>query len=253
MNTPAEILNIWIENGKKKTALSILKMLLLGMMAGIFIGFGAYIFIVATGGGYPDEALFGKFLGAALFPCGLMLVILCGAELFTGNNLLTLALFDRQVTFLKVLRNWITVYIGNLIGSVLIAYLFSLTVNDDVIRNRAVTVAIGKVSGEFIPLMVKGILCNILVVLACWFQAGSRDLTGKVLAIWFPIAAFVFAGFEHSVANMTYIPLGMFLGADVSVGDMFLKNLLPVTLGNMIGGALFVPVIYYICYGRKKK
>ena len=100
----------------------------------------------------------------------------------------------------------------------------------------------------FMAAVIRGMLCNILVVLACWFQAGSKEMSGKNLAVWFPIMLFVFAGFEHSVANMTYIPLGMFLGAEVSLSGFLLCNLLPVTLGNLVGGALFIPGFYYLCY-----
>lgn len=247
MNTPKDILAIWIQNGKNKASLPILKMFLLGILAGIYIGFGCHVFTLATA---SDTTAASKLIGAALFPVGLMLVILCGAELFTGNNLMTLALFDKQITPREMLKNWVVVYLGNFCGSVLLAFLLArsgLFTGDAL--TRAVSLAEGKASMPFMSAVIRGILCNILVVLACWFQAGSKDLTGKILAIWFPIMLFVFAGFEHSVANMTYIPLGMFLGADVSIAGLF-ANLIPVTIGNLIGGALFIPVIYTLVYGK---
>ena len=111
-------------------------------------------------------------------------------------------------------------------------------------------VAAAKTSIPFMPALIRGVFCNILVVLACWLQAGAKDLIGKIFAIWFPIMLFVFAGFEHSVANMTYIPLGIFLGADVTWGAFFIGNLLPVTIGNIIGGACVIPLAYY--YTNKK-
>ena len=252
INTPVEIAEIWIGNGVKKANLPIGKMLVLGMMAGAFIGFGADVFVLATAaGGDAFQAMVAKLIGAALFPVGLMMVILCGAELFTGNNLLTLALMDKKITAGQMLRNWGVVYIGNLAGSVLLAFLLAKSgLFADAAGERAIAIAAAKTSIPFMPALLRGMLCNILVVLACWFQAGARDLIGKIFAIWFPIMMFVFAGFEHSIANMTYIPLGIFLGADVTWGAFFLNNLLPVTIGNLIGGACVVPFAYYYAYKK---
>lgn len=249
MNTPQEILSIWINNGRNKAALPVYRMFLMGILAGMFIGFGCHVFVNATA---AEVTAVTKLIGSALFPVGLMLVILCGAELFTGNNLMTLALMDRQITWQGMLKNWCVVYLGNLCGSVLLAFLLAksgLYTGDAL--NRAAALAQSKAAIPFAEAVVRGILCNILVVLACWFQAGSKDLTGKIFAIWFPIMLFVFAGFEHSVANMTYIPLGMFLGAQVGISG-FLGNLIPVTIGNLIGGAVFIPVFYTLIYGKKQ-
>ncbi|MBQ3290962.1 MAG: formate/nitrite transporter family protein [Mogibacterium sp.] len=252
VNSPAEIADIWIGNGVKKANLSIGKMIVLGMLAGAFIGFGACVFVQATAaGGDAFQSMAAKLIGAALFPVGLMMVILCGAELFTGNNLLTLALMDKKITACKMVKNWVIVYIGNLIGSVLIALLLAKSgLFADAAAERAMAIASAKTSIPFMPALIRGILCNILVVLACWMQAGAKDLIGKIFAIWFPIMMFVFAGFEHSVANMTYIPLGIFLGADVTWGAFFLNNLVPVTIGNMLGGACVVPFAYYYAYKK---
>ena len=246
INTPKEIFRIWIENGKNKAALPAYKMILLGIMAGMFIGMGCHVFVLATS---AEVTTVSKLIGAALFPAGLMMVIFCGAELFTGNNLMTLALMDGKISLKAMLKNWGFVYLGNLIGSVLLAFLLAKSgLYAGAAAERAAAVAVSKVSMPWTDALVRGILCNILVVLACWFQAGSKEMSGKILAVWFPITLFVFAGFEHSVANMTYIPMGMFLGAEVSVGAFLLSNLVPVTIGNIIGGALFVPVIYTYCY-----
>ena len=252
INSPAEIADIWIGNGVKKANLPVGKMIVLGMLAGAFIGFGADVFVLATAaGGDPFQAMVSKLIGAALFPVGLMMVILCGAELFTGNNLLTLALMDKKITAGKMVTNWVVVYIGNLIGSVLIAFLLAKSgLFADAAADRAMAVASAKTSMPFMPALIRGVLCNILVVLACWFQAGAKNLIGKIFAIWFPIMMFVFAGFEHSIANMTYIPLGIFLGADVTWGAFFISNLLPVTIGNMIGGACVIPFAYYYAYKK---
>ena len=252
INSPAEIAEIWIGNGVRKANLPIGKMLVLGMLAGAFIGFGADVFVIATAaGGDAFQAMIAKLIGAALFPVGLMMVILCGAELFTGNNLLTLALMDKKISAGKMLKNWAVVYLGNLIGSVLLAFLLAKSgLFADAAGERAMAIAVAKTSIPFMPELLRGVLCNILVVLACWFQAGAKEMIGKIFAIWFPIMMFVFAGFEHSVANMTYIPLGIFLGADVTWGAFFLSNLLPVTIGNIIGGACVIPAAYYYAYKR---
>ncbi len=250
MNTPAEILQIWIGNGVKKANLPVFKMILLGMAAGVYIGFGAHVFLLATAAAESVfEAGIAKLVGAALFPVGLMLVVLCGGELFTGNNLLTLALMDKKITPAQLLRSWGVVYLGNFLGSVLLALLLANSgLYGGAAGERAIAVAAAKTGAPFLQMVIRGILCNILVVLAVWFQAGAKDMAGKIFAIWFPIMMFVFAGFEHSVANMTYIPLGMFLGAEVSVGQLLIGNLLPVTIGNLIGGAVIVPVWYYFSF-----
>ena len=252
--TPAEILNTWTGNGVNKAGLPVYKMILLGLAAGAYIGFGAHAFLLATSAGETSfEAMLAKLIGAALFPVGLMLVVLCGAELFTGNNLLTLALFQKKITAGAMVRSWIVVYFANLAGSVILAFFLAKSgLYAGAAGERAIAVAVSKTAATFSELMIRGVLCNILVVLACWFQAGAKDMIGKIFAIWFPIMLFVFAGFEHSVANMTYIPLGMFLGADVSMGSFLIGNLLPVTIGNMIGGALIVPCLYYFSYRQVK-
>ena len=252
VNTASEITEIWINNGVNKARLSIGKMLVLGIMAGAFIGFGSFVFVLATSASADAfQAITGKLIGAALFPVGLMMVILCGAELFTGNNLMTLALMDKKITTAQMLRNWGVVYIGNLIGSVLLALLLAKSgLLADAAGERAVAIAAAKTSIPFMPALIRGVLCNMLVVLACWMQAGAKDLIGKIFAIWFPIMLFVFVGFEHSIANMTYVPMGIFLGADVSWAAFAIANLIPVTIGNIIGGALIVPLAYYYAYKK---
>ncbi len=251
--TPAEIAEVWVQNGIKKAKLPIGKMIVLGIFAGIFIGLGAHGFITATApGGSAAEVMLQKFIGASVFPAGLMMVIVCGAELFTGNNLLTLALSAKKISAAEMLRNWIFVYIGNLIGSVLLAlFLAKSGLYSGAMMDKAVAVAQAKSQIPFMEGIIRGILCNMVVVLACWFQAGAKDIAGKILAIWFPIMLFVFAGFEHSVANMTYIPLGMFLGAEVGISQFLMGNIIPVTIGNMIGGAVIVPAAYYYAYLKK--
>ena len=250
MNSPAEILQIWIGNSVKKANLPVYKMILLGIAAGVYIGFGCHGFLLATAAAETAfEAMVAKLIGASLFPVGLLTVVLCGGELFTGNNLLTLGLMDKKITPAQLMKSWVVVYFANFLGSVLLAVLLANSgLYAGAAGEKAVAVAVAKVSAPFMEMVIRGMLCNILVVLAVWFQAGAKDMAGKILAIWFPIAMFVFAGFEHCIANMTYIPLGMMLGAEVSIGQMLIGNLLPVTIGNLIGGAVIVPLIYYYSY-----
>ena len=153
-----------------------------------------------------------------------------------------------------MLKNWVFVYLGNFIGSVLLAFLIykSGLVNDS-IRDLSINIAFNKVELTFSQALIRGILCNILVVLAVWMATGSKDIVSKIFSIWFPIMLFVLAGYEHSVANMFYIPLGKFLGANIKWSEMVIKNLVPVTIGNILGGAIFVCGFYYLTYVFKRK
>lgn len=227
-------------------------MLLLGIFAGVFIGFGAHanIVVIQTLGSI-DEGL-AKLLGAAVFPVGIILVIMAGAELFTGNNLLTLALLDGKITFKKMLTNWSVVYLGNFLGSIILAFLLSASglYESEAMAAKAISIANKKISATFIQAMFRGIGCNMLVVLACWMQAGSREMTGKIFSLWFPVMLFVLSGYEHSIANMFFIPLGMFLGGGITWAQCCFNNIIPVTLGNVIGVAIIVPAVYYYCYRR---
>ncbi len=251
--TPKEIAAVFVTSGKNKAALSIAKMLVLGICAGVFIGFGSYGFTVATAGvGTGFEATLAKFIGAGVFPVGLMLVVFFGAELFTGNNLMTISLFQKEITMSQMMRNWIIVYIGNFIGSVALAYLFSKSgLYGEAMVTKSIAIAEAKVSIPFISAIIRSTFCNVFVVLAVWMQAGAKDIAGKIFAIWFPIMLFVLAGFEHSVANMFFIPMGFFAGADITWGQILLNNLLPVTIGNIIGGAILVPAVAYFAYLKK--
>ena len=252
--SPAEIASVWVDNGVKKAANSALKTILLAIFAGMFIGFGGFANIVAVGSIATEAAPgFGKLFGAAIFPVGLMLVIYCGAELFTGNNLLVVACMDKKITVSKLLRNWALVYIGNVIGSYLLAWIIYVAGSATSYVGVITSIANAKTNPDltFTALMFRGILCNILVVLACWFQAASKDLIGKIFAVWFPIMMFVFCGFEHSIANMFFLPLAQLHGAELSTSVIWIKNLLPVTLGNIIGGAGIVSMVYYYVYVYK--
>ena len=252
---PGQICETWIENGYKKGTTSSGNLLLLGILGGLFIGLGGHGNIVVNQLLSGVDPGLGKLAGAAVFPVGLMLVILAGAELFTGNNLMTLSVVNNRITFGQLLRNWFIVYIGNFIGSVLLALLLTKTniYGAEAMAVRATAIAAGKVSFTFYGAVISGVFCNILVVLACWIQAGSKDMIGKLFAIWFPVMLFVLSGFEHSIANMFFLPLGMFLGAEITWTQIWSTNILPVTIGNILGGAVFIPFIYHYVYSVRQQ
>lgn len=250
MLTPLEIANATVVIGVKKAKLASLQMLLLGIFAGMFIGFGAHadITVMQTIGKF--DIGFAKFFGAAVFPVGLMLVLMVGAELFTGNNLMTLGLLDRKITVKQMLKNWGLVYIGNFVGSIVLAWLLrksGLYISQDMTA-KAIEIAEAKMSLTFVEAFIRAVLCNMLVVLSVLLATASKDVIGKIFAIWFPIMLFVLSGFEHSIANMFFIPLGKLVGFNTLWTTIWIKNLIPVTLGNIVGGAIIVPVVYYLCY-----
>lgn len=246
---PAEIASLIEEAGIAKTQLRPVQMTALALLAGAFIAFGgAFYTLVMTGvdTGYGPARL----LGGAAFSLGLILVVVGGAELFTGNALMVMAWVDRRIGTGAMLRAWIIVYIGNLAGAlgmaVLVAY--SGTLNGAT-GELAARIAEAKMALPPLDALVRGILCNALVCLAVWLTFAAKTVTGKILAILWPITAFVALGFEHSVANMYLIPVGILAGADGGLGG-FLANLVPVTLGNIIGGAGGVALAYWAAYRR---
>lgn len=256
--TPAEISEAIAKGfGKNRTAMPIMRMIILGICACVFIGFGSYGFTVATANAGPGfEATIAKFMGAAVFPVGLMFVVMFGAELFTGNNLLTISLCKQDVSWGEMLRNWGVVWVANLIGSVVLAWLMLQSgLYGEAMIARAIAIAEAKVAIPLVEVIIRAIFCNIFVVLAVWMQAGAKDIISKIFAIWFPIMLFVLSGFEHSVANMFFIPMGLFAGADITWGQIFINNIIPVTIGNIIGGAVLVPAAAYYAYckGAKKE
>ncbi len=255
-----------------KTQASALKMAILGMFAGVYIGFGAQLMIMVT----HDMAAFvgagmAKLIGGAVFSVGLMLVVIAGAELFTGNNLIFLSVLDRQVSVRRLARSWFIVYFANLAGSLLLVLLMYWTglwkTGDGLVGAKALAIANGKVNLTFVEGLTRGILCNWLVCLAVWMAVSANTVIGKVWAIFFPIMSFVASGFEHSIANMFFIPMGLLLKGQtaivsaagladnlshLTIGGMVI-NLIPVTLGNIIGGAFFVATLYWIVYLKDQK
>ncbi len=246
--TPKEVANATINVGVGKANLKTSSMIYLGILAGIYIGFGGVAnIIISQTLGNIDPGL-AKFAGAMVFPVGLMLVVIAGAELFTGNNLMTLAVMNKKITLSQMLRNWGFVWAANFVGSVLLAlvmYESGLLAGDA--GAKAIGIAEAKVSLDVATMIFRAILCNIIVVLAVWMATSAQDIVSKIFACWFPIMLFVLCGFEHSVANMFFIPMGMLLGAKVTMGG-FITNIIFVTIGNIIGGAIIIPFLYHNIY-----
>lgn len=261
MYTPAEVAQNYVGIGKKKVETPILKLFILGIMAGIFIGIGsiAYQMAAATiGGGL------GKLVGACMFPAGLALVLIAGSELFTGNCLLVIPLLEKEVKFSGVLRNWIFVYLGNFVGSAILGFLVAYGHNpsllDGALLETIMSVASAKVTLSFGDAVFRGIVCNMMVCLAVWMSFAGKTVPAKIMGLYFPIMIFVLGGFEHSIANMYYIAVGVFSNGVYAVGNGavnwgagIFNNLLPVTIGNIIGGA-FIGATYWFLYlkGAKK-
>lgn len=229
--------------GVKKAQLPVLQMFVLAVLAGAFIGFGGAAYTAVMSG---VDATFGpaRLLGGLVFSLGLILVIIGGAELFTGNALMVMAAVDRKISARKLLRSWAVVYLGNLVGAAGIALAFGFSgILQGPLEDTAVSIVRNKASLDPIETFVRGVLCNVLVCLAIWLSFAARTVAGKVLAILWPISAFVLLGLEHSVANMFFFPQGWMAGSDVTVG-MALTNLVWVTLGNILGGAGGVALAY---------
>lgn len=239
--------------GAAKAQLPVAKTLVLSLIAGFYISLGA-LTMLSVGGSAPalaasDPGLHRLLLGVMGLPLGLLLVLLCGAELFTGNTMiLTVALFEKKATFAQLVKNWTISYFGNLAGAMLTIKLLALT-GLALVGPAAVKVATAKTSLTFTQAFTRGILANWMVCLAVWQATASDDLAGKFLAIVMTIAAFVSMGFEHSVANMFIIPMGIACGAPFNFMHFVNANLIPVTLGNIAGGALFCAAPYAFVFG----
>ena len=247
--------------GVAKARMPLLAMCMLGVVAGGFIGLGALFSVIVT----SDASLtFGlsRLLAGVAFSLGLILVVIAGAELFTGNNLLVMAWAERKITTGELARNWAVVFIANAAGAIGLALIVWLanhgTMNAGEVGLQYVRIAAAKVSLPFVEAFFKGVLCNLLVCLAVWLSFAGHSVADKIPAIVFPISAFVAAGFEHSIANLYFIPMGMLLAGSVPAGTVagsdalnimgLLSNLIPVTLGNIAGGSLMVALVYYVIY-----
>ncbi|WP_053955845.1 formate/nitrite transporter family protein [Inediibacterium massiliense] len=247
--SPKEIAQGIIQTGITKTKLSYIQMVGLSILAGIYIGFGGFGAITISQRMSSIDVGLSKVLFSMIFPIGLMLVVTCGAELFTGNHLMSLGVLSGEYSMKKVLRNWIVVYAGNFIGSILFAQMiFYSGLTNGPIKEILLSLSVSKINIPVTELILRGILCNMLVVLAIWMGTGAKDLISKLFACWAPIMLFVLCGFEHSIANMFFIPMGKFLGSDISWMDIWFHNIIPVTIGNLLGGALMIPIFYFFIY-----
>jgi formate transporter len=259
--------------GVAKVKMGFVKTFFLALLAGTFIAFGA-IFATTVTTGVDIPWGIARLIGGLAFSLGLILVIVTGAELFTGNNLISMAWASGRIKTTDVMRNWGVVYLGNLIGSLFIAVLMffaqQYTFADGEVGLKMLNIAQTKCSLGFVQAIALGVLCNILVCLAVWLCFSARSSSDKILSIIFPITAFVAAGFEHSVANMYFIPKGLLIKSyapdsfwesigkssndysDLTWQNFLINNLLPVTIGNLIGGAVLVGLVYWFVFLRKK-
>lgn len=267
--TPSEVIKSNIKSAVAKANLPLAKMILLGMMAGAFIAFGGAASSVAAHG-VADVGL-ARSIAGAIFPVGLMLVVFTGSELFTGNSLMIMAVIDKKITLLKMIRNLVVVYFANFIGALIIDVLVFLSGQFDFsgggLGAYTIKVALAKTGIAPVTAVISGILCNILVCLAIVLAGTAKDSIGRIFGIFFPIAAFVVCGFEHCVANMFYIPAGMLAATNTAyvqkAQELYgitaqqcsslthfagTESLLFVTIGNIIGGVLFVGVVLYMAH-----
>ena len=272
--SPAEVAELVVGVGQRKAEMSVTNQLILGVMAGAFIAFGAAGSCVAVH--TVESAGVAKALAGALFAAGLIMVVVAGGELFTGNSLMLMAMAEGRISPWQLLRSWLVVYAGNFAGALLTAGLVCLSgqwgMSGGLLGASVIKTAAGKTALSFQNAFFLGVLCNWLVCLAVWMSFAARDIAGKVLVIFFPIWIFVTSGFEHSVANMYYIPAGILAAADPALaeraasvglspealanlnwGAMLQANLLPVTLGNVVGGGVLVALAYWFVYRRAKR
>jgi len=252
MMNPDEILAKSIDAGVHKVHKTFIEKAILGFIGGAMISLGYLLYIRVISDIAEQWGSFASFIGACVFPIGLIVILLAGGELITGNMMaVATAFFDRKVSFLQLVRNWIIISIFNVIGAVFVAYFFGHMVgllDGAHFRHETILLATNKIKQTFIQSLVSGVGCNWFVGLALWLSYGAKDAAGKIMGIWFPIMAFVAIGFQHSVANAFVIPAAIFEGG--ATWMQFIQNFIPVYLGNIIGGAIFTAGFYYLSYKR---
>lgn len=271
--SPKEILQATIETGKYKAETPIGKQFLLGILAGAFIALAGAGANVAAAFFYLNQYQDGlaRFVASLIFPAGLIMVLLAGSQLFTGNCLIITTVLDKKLRLSKMLTNWVVIYLGNFVGALLVALLVfaggQLEFMDGAVGFVTINSAVKKLSMPFLKAFSLGVMCNFLVCIAVWLSTGAKDMAGKIWATFFPIMLFIVSGYEHSVANMFYIPAGVLqatkpemqqmMGDAIqmlvhpSIPEILYKSFLPVTLGNIVGGSVFVGVSYWLIYREK--
>ena len=272
MNTPAEIVEANIKSGEGKGNLPMGRMILMGMLAGAFIAIGGAASNTAAHA--IENVGVARAVAGSIFGVGLMLVVFMGAELFTGNCLMITSVMDKKITWAKAIRNLVVVYFSNLLGAlifdILLIYSGNLNYTSGLLGAYTIKVAIGKIALSPVQCVTSGILCNILVCFAVLMAVAAKDIVGKIWAIFFPIWAFVICGFEHCVANMFYIPAGIMAKANPAYVEKAIEaygltmeqidglnvinsfaNFIPVTIGNIIGGMIFVGLPMYLIHRKR--
>jgi formate transporter len=252
-----------IENvGVTKARLPLLQMVMLGVLAGAFIGLGALYYTLVISDAQLSFAV-ARLTGALCFTLGLLLVVVAGAELFTGNNLIAMAWADGKVSSGEVLRNWVVVCLANFAGAAGLAMLVFLSGHFDLgggaVARTYLTIAVAKSTLPLSELFFRGVLCNVLVCMAVWMAMAGRSVTDRFVAIVLPVSAFVAAGFEHSIANMFFLPAALLItgsgvsipGAEAITMAAMLRNLVTVIAGNIVGGSVLVALVYHVIYRRK--
>ncbi len=245
--SPQEIAHRVEDVGVSKARAHGLTVFVLAVLAGAFIAMGAIFFTAVMAEGAS------RLVGGLAFCLGLVLVVVAGAELFTGNNLIAMAWASKRIRTRELLRNWGIVYLGNIVGALGTVALVALSGIDTVVGEKALAIGEAKAELGIVSALVRGILCNAMVCLAVWLAMGGRSVTDKILAVLFPITAFVVLGFEHSIANWFFLPYAIVLDGGFT-SDLWtgaLHNLTVVTLGNVIGGSLLVAGIYWLAYLRQ--
>lgn len=259
MHSPLEIARNYVEIGIHKVRLSALKMVILGMFAGMFIGFAGIASTV--GSSTIENPSLARLVSACLFPAGMAMVLVAGSELFTGNNLIIIALLEKKIKLHEMLKNWFFVFAGNFLGAAFVAFLVVFGHTPDLFGGRLadsiVNAALHRVNLTFADSFIRGVLCNILVCIAVWAAFAAKKVSGKLLMSFWPVMLFVLCGFEHSIADIYFCLAGIFAAEEYGIaaegltfGSFLLKNLLPVTLGNIVGGAGIVGAGYWAMYLR---
>jgi len=251
---PDQIMEITVENGLKKTKYSPIQTIILGFEAGAFIAIGYLLFIRVTATLTGNLEGLGSLIGASVFPIGLILTLLGGGELLTGNMMaVPLAKMAKKVSTWKVVENWFLVTLSNFAGAIFVAYFFGHLVGlteTAPFLEKTISIADHKLEASFLQAFISGIGCNWLVASAVWLSYGANDMSGKIAGIWFPTMAFVAIGFQHVVANMFVIPAAIFAGHFTWMA--YLLNFIPVFLGNAVGGSVFIAMAYWHAYKKKK-